>query len=66
MTETQSNGYSSESTKRELSNEYQHAQGLDGFQKSSHPCSMDEISLSIGRVKGLLDLSPSNAKAIFI
>ena len=25
--------------------------GLDGFQKSLHPCSLDKSSLSIGRVK---------------
>ena len=24
--------------------------GLDGFQKSLHPCALDESSLSIGRV----------------
>ena len=27
-------------------------QGLDGFQKSLHPCALDESSHSIGRVKG--------------
>ena len=47
MNETLAYGYSSDSTQRELSNEYQH----DGFQKSVHPCALDESSLSIGRVK---------------
>ena len=28
-------------------------QGLDGFQKSLHPCALDENSLSIGRVKSM-------------
>ena len=40
MTETLANGYSSESTQRELSSEYQQLatrQGLDGFQKYLHP-----------------------------
>ena len=47
MTETLAYGYSSESTQLELSNDY--PQGLDGFQKSLHPCALDESSLSIGR-----------------
>ena len=55
MTETLAYGYSSESTNRELSNEYQ---GLDGFQKSLHSCALDGSSLSIGRVN--LKNSPVN------
>ena len=27
------------------------SEGIDGFQKSLHPCSLDESSLSTGRVK---------------
>ena len=43
MTETLANGYSSESTRRELLNEYQHDRVcLDGLQKSLHPCALDE------------------------
>ena len=34
MSETLAHGYSSESTQRELSNEYHHDRVLDGFQKS--------------------------------
>ena len=52
MTETLTHGYSSKSARRELSNEYEHDIGLDGFQGSLRPCSLDESSLSIGRVKG--------------
>ena len=37
-------------------------QGLDGFQRSRHPCALDESSLSIGRVRegrqNMNDLSP--------
>ena len=43
-------GYLSENTQRELSNEYQHDRVLDGFQRSLHPCPLDESSLSFGRV----------------
>ena len=50
MTETLEHGYSSESTQRELSNEYQHDRGLDSFQKSLPSCAFDESSLSVGRV----------------
>ena len=49
MAKTLANGYSSERSQRELSNEYQ--QGLDGFQKSLCPCALDESGLSIGKVK---------------
>ena len=52
MTETLANGYSSESTQRELFNEYEH-DGSDDFQKSLHPCAYGESSLSIRRVKVL-------------
>ena len=48
MTETLANGYSSESTQRELSNEYLHDRVKMFFQNSLHP--LDECSLSIGRV----------------
>ena len=50
MTETLANGYSSESTQRELSNEYQHDRFWMVFQKSLHLCALDESTLSIGRV----------------
>ena len=50
MTETLAYGYSSESSRRELSNEYQHKQGLGGFQTFLHHFASDESSLSIGRV----------------
>ena len=51
MTETLVNGYPSESTQRELSNEYQHDRCLDVLQQYLHHCALDEINLSIGRVK---------------
>ena len=51
MTETLTNGYSSESAQRELSNEYQQDRVWMVFVKSLHPCALDESSLSIGRVK---------------
>ena len=47
MTETLAYGYSSESTQRALSSEYQ---GSDDFQKSLHLCAIDKSSLNIGRV----------------
>ena len=50
MTETLAHGYSSESTPRELFNEYQHDRVLDGVQKSLHPCALDVSIISIGRV----------------
>ena len=50
MTETMANGYSSESTQGELSNEKQHDRVLDGFQKSLHLHALDESSFSIGWV----------------
>ena len=48
--ETLAYGYSSESTWWELSYECQHDRVSDVFQKYLHPCSLDESSLSIGRV----------------
>ena len=57
MTETLANGHSSESTQQELSNEYQHDRGLEGFQRSLHPHALDESSLSIGRVRGGLSVN---------
>ena len=56
MTETLAHGYSSKSTQRELSNEYQHDMVEKLFKKSLHPCALDESSLtkgSIGRVNKL-------------
>ena len=53
MIETLAHGYSSEITQQELSNKYQH-DGLDGFQKSLRPCTLDEGSLRIGRVKDFI------------
>ena len=48
-------GYSFESTRPELSNEYQHDKVLDVFQKSLNTCGLDKSSLSIGRVNALMD-----------
>ena len=50
MTETLAHGYSSESTQRDLSNEYQQDRVLMVFRKSLHLCALDESSLSKGRV----------------
>ena len=55
MTETMAYGYSSESTQQELSNEYQHNKGLNGFQNFLLFSPMDESSLSMERVK---DITP--------
>ena len=52
MTETLANGYSSESTQRELSNEYQHDRVWLVIKNLVIPCDLDESSLSIGRVNG--------------
>ena len=49
MAPTLAHGYSSESSQRELSHEYQ--QGLDGFQNALHPCALNQSSSSIERVK---------------
>ena len=55
MIETLANGYSSESTQRELSNEYQHdSVSKDDFQKTLHLCALDESGLSIGRVNCMI------------
>ena len=56
MTETVVNGYSSESTQRELSNEYQHDRVLIVIKNVN----IDEGSLSIVMV------NPSNANATFV
>ena len=53
MTETLANGYSSESTKRELSNEYQHDRVWVVIKDICILCASDESSQSIGRVKDL-------------
>ena len=50
MFETLAYGYSSESTQRKLSNEYQYDR-VKSFKKSLCPGSLDKSSLSIGRVK---------------
>ena len=47
MTETLAHGYSSERTQRELSNEYQYDKVSMIFQKSFHPCVLDERNLSM-------------------
>ena len=49
MTETLANGYSYDSTQRELSNEYQYDR-VRLFSKILHFFALDESSLSIGRV----------------
>ena len=52
MIKTLAYGYSSESTQRVLSNEYQHDRvSKDGFQKSLRACDLDVSRLSNGRVK---------------
>ena len=53
MTETLAHGYSFDSTQRELSNEYQHDRVKMFFRKALHHCALDEIRLSIGRVKAI-------------
>ena len=55
MTKTLANGYSSESTRWELSNQYQDDRVYMIFKNIwMCSCSLDESSLSIGRVKTLL------------
>ena len=53
MTETLTNWYSSESTQRELSNEYQHDRVRTVFKKSLRYCTYEESSLNSVRVKKL-------------
>ena len=53
MTETLAYGYSSESTQRQQSNEYQHDRVFMVFQRIFVSFALDESSLSIGRVKNL-------------
>ena len=50
MAETLAHRYSSESTQRELSNEYQHNRVKMVFKKTLRPYALDESSLSIIRV----------------
>ena len=50
ITETLANGYSSESTQQELSNEYQNNRVLMVFKNLLSSCALEESSLSIGRV----------------
>ena len=52
MTETLANGYSYESTQRELSNEYQHAKGGMVF-KNLWVVVLERNSLRIGKLKKL-------------
>ena len=59
MIETLAYGYSYESTRRELSNEYQHDRDYV-FLNTSHPCVLEERNLSIGR------FNPSSAEATFV
>ena len=54
MTETLANGYSSESTLRELPDEYRDDRVLMFFKKMLPSCALDESSLSIGRVNDKL------------
>ena len=57
MAETLPHGYSSESTQREISNEYQHDRILNLYNvKYLHFCALDESSLSIGSVNIFVDL----------
>ena len=49
MTELQAHVYSSDSTRQELSNEYQHTQDLVCFQTFVHICVVDKGSLDIHR-----------------
>ena len=51
VTETLAHGYSPESTKGALSNEYQHDRVLDGYEFFLYPSALDESSLSIEGVK---------------
>ena len=51
MIETLANGYSSDSTHQELSDEYQHDRVLMIFKNDLHSYASDESSLSIRRVK---------------
>ena len=60
MTETLAHGYSSASTQRELSNEYQHDRVLDGSQKLLR-------SVLWTRVASALEwVNPSDAEVTFI
>ena len=51
MIETLANGYSYESTQRELSNEYRHDRVKMIFKKSLHSCALDKSILCIARVE---------------
>ena len=65
MTKTLAHRYSSESTLRELSNEYRHVRVRDGFQKSLHPTAVDESNLSTtGRVDPLMIRAAKSSLAI--
>ena len=47
MIETLAHGYSSGSTVRELSNEYQHDWVLKGFEKSLRPCALMKVASAL-------------------
>ena len=59
MTETLAYGYSYENTQSYSVNT--NMTGLDGFQKSLHPCALDESSISIGRVNMILSVQSNSA-----
>ena len=64
MTITLENGYSSESTQRELFNENQHDRVQMIFK--NFLCTLDENSLSIGRVNDIVDLrTGSNERHLY-
>ena len=53
MSETLTYGYTSESTQREPSDEYQHDRFLEDFQESLLSCAFNENCISIGRVMNI-------------
>ena len=55
MTEILAYGYSSESTQRELSNEYKHDMGLDRFQKSSVLVLWTKVALALEGLTRIID-----------
>ena len=54
MIKTLEHGYSYKSYQCELSDEYQHDRVREGFQKSLRPCSLDESSLTMQDVPGII------------
>ena len=59
MSETLAYGYLSESTQRNLSNEYQHDRVYMVFEKSLYPC-----ALSVRRVKSILKVRLNKKKMV--